>query len=144
MRLEQWLPALNTALIAISGVAVLTGYAFIRRRRVTAHRRAMITAAVFAALFLVVYAIRWALLGSKPFAGEGWLRGVYLATLVTHVILATALAPMVLVTLRRALAGQYASHRRIARKTLPVWLYVAASGWAVYAMLYCLPQGYGR
>jgi uncharacterized membrane protein YozB (DUF420 family) len=144
MGLEQWLPVVNTSIIGVSGVALVSGYAFIRRGRITAHKRAMITAALFAALFLVVYVIRWALIGSTPFEGTGWIRSVFLLTLVTHIVLATLLAPMVLVTLRRGLAGQYATHKRIARKTMPVWLYVVASGWSIYAMLYWLPPGYGR
>lgn len=134
----SWLPPLNTALILVSGIAVVAGYACIRQRRVDWHRRFMLTGAVFAGLFLVVYVVRWALLGSKPFEGTGWLRSLYLAVLGTHVVLAIVLAPLVLVTLQRALRGNFHAHRRIARKTLPLWLYVAASGWVVYWMLYGL------
>jgi len=133
-----WLAPLNTALILVSGVAVVAGYLCIRARRVVWHRRFMLTATAFAALFLLVYGVRWALLGSKPFTGTGWVRGVYLAVLTSHVVLAIALAPMVLATLRRALSGQFEAHRTIARRTLPLWLYVAASGWVVYWMLYGL------
>ncbi len=134
----SWLAPVNTALILISGVAVLAGYACIRARKVDWHRRFMLTASAFAALFLVVYGVRWALLGSKPFEGTGWWRAFYLAVLGTHVLLAMVLAPLVLVTLHRALTGRYDAHRRIARRTFPVWLYVAASGWLVYWMLYGL------
>ncbi len=133
-----WLAPLNTALILVSGIAVVAGYACIRARRVDWHRRFMLTAAVFAGLFLVVYVVRWAVLGSKPFEGTGWVRTAYLMVLPSHVVLAMVLAPMVLVTLRRALAGRFDAHRRIARLTLPLWLYVAASGWLVYWMLYGL------
>ncbi len=131
-----WLAPLNTGLILVSGLAVLLGYGFIRARRVDWHRRSMLVAAAFAAGFLVVYGIRWALLGSTRFQGTGWARAAYLAVLSTHVALAVALAPMVAVTLSRALRGRFDAHRRIARLTLPVWLYVAASGWVVYWMLY--------
>lgn len=134
----SWLAPLNTALILVSGLAVLVGYGCIRARQVDWHRRSMLTASAFAAAFLVVYVIRWSLLGSKPFQGTGWVRTVYLSLLATHVALAIVLAPMVLVTLRHALAGQFAAHRRLARRALPLWLYVAASGWAVYWMLYGL------
>ncbi len=133
-----WLPPLNTGLILVSGLAVVAGYLCIRTRRVDCHRRLMLTASAFAAAFLVVYGIRWALVGSKPFQGTGWLRAAYLAVLASHVVLAAVLAPLVLVTLRRALRGEFDAHRRLARRTLPVWLYVAASGWVVYWMLYGL------
>jgi uncharacterized membrane protein YozB (DUF420 family) len=131
-----WLAPLNTGLILVSGLAVLAGYASIRARRVDWHRRCMLVATAFAAAFLVVYGVRWALVGSTPFQGTGWARALYLVVLSTHVALATALAPMVLVTLGRALRGRFDAHRRIARVTLPLWLYVAASGWVVYWMLY--------
>ncbi len=136
---DRWLPAFNTALILLSGLALLVGYAAIRRRQIRHHHAAMLTAAVFAALFLVVYLIRWALIGTKPFSGTGVIRGIYLAVLLTHTALATALIPFVGLTLLRAFRGQYTAHRTIARLTLPVWLYVAATGWLIYAMLYWLP-----
>lgn len=131
-----WLPLLNTTLIVISGAAVLVGYAFIKRRDVPRHRAAMLVGTTFAALFLVVYVARWALLGSKSFEGEGPIRAFYLFLLGTHVVLAIALGPMVLVTLARALRGRFDAHRALARRTMPVWLYVAASGWAVYWLLH--------
>ncbi|MBM3451019.1 MAG: DUF420 domain-containing protein [Armatimonadetes bacterium] len=134
--MATWLPPLNTALIVISGVAVLCGYAFIKRRDVARHRASMLVATVFAGLFLVVYVARWVLLGSKPFVGEGTVRAIYLFLLGTHIVLAIALGPMVLVTLARALRGRFDMHRTLARRTLPVWLYVAASGWAIYWMLH--------
>lgn len=133
-----WLAPLNTALILVSGISVLAGYACIRARRVDWHRRFMLVACGFAAGFLVVYGVRWALLGSKPFEGTGWIRAVYLAVLSSHVVLAAVLAPMAAVTLWRAWHGQFDAHRKLARRTLPVWLYVAASGWVVYWMLYGL------
>ncbi len=138
MPLDVWLPALNTAVIGVSGVALLTGFAFIKRRRVEAHKRAMLTATVFAALFLVVYVIRWALLGSKPFEGQGILRLVYFAVLISHIALAIGIVPLVLLTLRRALRQEFDAHRRLARLTLPLWLYVVITGWIVYALLYGL------
>ncbi len=138
MPLDVWLPVLNTAVIGVSGVALLTGFAFIKRRRVEAHKRAMLTATVFAALFLVVYVIRWALLGSKPFTGEGAIRVVYFAVLISHIALAIGIVPLVLLTLRRALRQEFDAHRRLARLTLPLWLYVVITGWIVYALLYGL------
>jgi putative membrane protein len=132
----EWLPAVNAALIVISGVFLIFGYACIRAHRIIWHRRSMLTAAVFAALFLVVYVTRYALFGSKIYPGDGVSRLIYFGILIPHVIIAIAVAPLAFITLRRALRGRYAKHRQIARITVPLWIYVAISGWAVYAMLY--------
>ena len=96
----------------------------------------MLTATVFAALFLVVYVTRFLLFQPKVFAGEGLLRAVYLVILGSHTVLAIAVGPLALVTLRRAFKAQYRRHRQIARVTLPIWLYVVATGWTVYLMLH--------
>ena len=133
--LETWLPPLNTALIVISGLFLLLGYLFIRRGEVARHRGAMLTATVFAGLFLVVYIARYFLMQPKIFAGEGVVRAIYLVILISHTILAVAVGPLALVTLRRALRRQYQRHRQIARVTLPIWLYVVVTGWTVYLML---------
>jgi putative membrane protein len=135
LELEAWLPPLNTALIVVSGLFLLLGYYFIRRREIARHRRAMLTATVFAGLFLVVYVARYFLMQPKIFAGEGAVRAIYLAILISHTVLAVAVGPLVLVTLRRALRQQYRRHRQIARVTLPIWLYVVVTGWTVYLML---------
>ena len=139
--MADWLPWVNTALIVVSGAFLALGYGFIRARRITAHHRSMLTATVFAALFLVVYVMRWALIGSKAFPGSGTAYGVYLAILVPHVILAISVAPLAFVTLRRAFGARFAEHRRIARVTLPIWGFVAVSGWVIYLMLYVIPWG---
>jgi putative membrane protein len=133
-----WLPALNAALIVISGAFLVIGYYCIRTRRVVWHRRSMLTASVFAALFLIVYVTRYLTLGSKVFPGEGVSRVVYLAILVSHTTIAIAVAPLAFVTLRRALGGRFRLHRQIARITLPLWIYTAVTGWVVYMMLYVL------
>jgi putative membrane protein len=133
---EEWLPAVNAALIVISGVFLVIGYACIRTRRITWHRRSMLTATLFAALFLIVYVTRYLLFGSKIFPGEGVSRVVYLLILVSHIVIAIAVAPLAFVTLRRALAGRFAKHRQIARVTLPFWVYTAVTGWVVYWMLF--------
>jgi len=96
----------------------------------------MLTATLFAALFLVVYVTRALVFETQVFAGEGWVRTAYLAILISHTILAILVGPFALVTLRRALRGDYAKHRRIARITLPMWLYVVVTGWLVYWMLH--------
>jgi putative membrane protein len=134
--MEQTLPLINTILIVISGIALLIGYRFIRKGEIQRHKWSMLTATTFAALFLVVYLTRSALYGSKLFAGHGVVRVIYLAILVSHTILATAVAPIVLVVLYRALRKQYARHKRLARKALPIWLYVVVTGWLIYMMLY--------
>jgi putative membrane protein len=133
---EEWLPLANAALIVISGMFLILGYVCIRTRRVTWHRRSMITASVFAALFLVVYVGRYLLLGSKIYPGDGVSRIIYFGILIPHIIIAIAVAPLAYVTLRRALGGRFQKHRQIARITVPLWIYTAVSGWVVYLMLY--------
>ena len=136
--LETLLPPLNAALIGISGIALLVGLFFIKRGNITYHKRSMLTATAFAALFLIVYVTRWALLGSKSFAGEGAIRLFYFAILLSHIILAVGIVPLVLITLRRARRGDFQNHKRIARVTLPLWLYVILTGWVIYWLLYGL------
>src|SRR5260221_9309030 len=109
--IEEWLPAVNAALIVISGSFLVAGYAFIRNRRITWHRRSMITATVFAALFLVVYVTRYIVLGSKIFPGDGVSRVLYFAILIPHIIIAIAIAPLAFVTLRRAARAPPPQHR---------------------------------
>jgi putative membrane protein len=133
---EEWLPAVNAALIVISGGFLLVGYACIRTRRIVWHRRSMLTATFFAALFLVVYVTRYIVFGSKIYPGDGVSRILYFAILIPHIIIAIAVAPLAFITIRRALRGRYAKHRQIARITVPLWIYVALSGWVVYLMLY--------
>ena len=96
----------------------------------------MISATIFAALFLVVYVSRYIAFGSKIYPGEGVSRVLYFAILIPHIIIAIAIAPLAFVTLRRAFARRYGQHRQIARITLPLWIYTAVSGWVVYVMLY--------
>ncbi len=136
--LASWLPLLNTSLIVISGVFLLLGYAFIRQKQVQWHRRSMLTATIFAALFLAVYVTRAALLPTKLYPGQGLIRTVYFVILGTHTLLAMAVGPLALVVLYRAFTGQFARHRALARITLPIWLYVVVTGWLIYLMLYQL------
>ena len=130
------LPALNAALNATSAVLLTIGYVLIRQRRIAAHRRSMISACVVSALFLTSYVIYHAQVGSKPFPGTGIARTIYFSILIPHVILAAAVLPMALLTLRRGLIRSDVAHRRIARITLPVWLFVSVTGVVVYLMLY--------
>ena len=133
---EAWIPFFNTTLIVISGFFLLLGYYFIRQKRVIPHHRSMLMATPFAALFLVVYVTRYMLFPTRIFAGQGPVRAIYLVILASHTILAVAVGPMALETLRRAFRAEYRRHRRLARVTLPVWLYVAVSGWTIYLMLH--------
>jgi len=134
----QSLTVLSTACIVLSGTSLLLGWYFIRARRaVAAHRNTMLAATSLAGLFLVFYVLRWSLYGSKPFAGTGGWRAIYLTTLLPHIVLAMALGPLALRLLYLALRKRdFAAHRRLARITLPLWLYVAASGWLIYYLLY--------
>ncbi len=132
------LPALNASLNATTTVLLLTGYAMIRRRRVSLHRACMIAATVTATLFLACYLYYHAHVGSKPFPGQGWIRPVYFAILISHTALAAAVVPLALTTLVRGLRAQFPKHRQIARWTLPIWLYVSVTGVVIYLLLYRL------
>jgi uncharacterized membrane protein YozB (DUF420 family) len=130
------LPSLNAALNATSAVLLVTAWFFIKNRRIDAHRRCMISAFVVSALFLVSYVIYHAQIGSKPFPGTGAIRVVYFAILIPHVILAALVLPLAVITLRRGLRRDDARHRRLAKITLPIWLFVSVTGVIVYLMLY--------
>jgi putative membrane protein len=132
------LPTLNASLNALASVFLVTGYVMIRSRRIDAHRRCMLSALGTSALFLVSYVIYHANAGSVPFRGTGAVRVVYFAVLIPHIILAAAILPLALLTTARGLRGDYTRHVRIARWTLPVWLYVSVTGVIVYLMLYRL------
>jgi uncharacterized membrane protein YozB (DUF420 family) len=132
------LPALNATLNAIATVFLVSGYLLIRRGRRTAHERCMLGALVTSALFLASYVIYHANAGSRPFPGEGAVRVVYFAILMTHVPLAAAILPLALTTTVRGLRGQFDRHTRIARWTFPLWLYVSVTGVVIYVMLYQL------
>ncbi|HET7342413.1 MAG TPA: DUF420 domain-containing protein [Methylomirabilota bacterium] len=132
------LPALNALLNGASAVLLTAGWLFIRRRQIVAHRACMLAAFCVSVLFLGSYVVYHALAGSRPFTGQGWARGVYFPLLISHVVLAAVMVPFVLTTLYRALGGQFARHARLARRTLPVWLYVSVTGVLVYWMLYRL------
>jgi len=132
------LPAVNATLNAVAAIFLTAGYLFIRRGRRDLHKRCMLAALTTSALFLVSYVIYHLNTGSRPFPGQGLIRVVYFAILITHVILAAVILPLALMTAWRGLAGQYARHVRIARWTLPLWLYVSVTGVVIYLMLYRL------
>ena len=132
------LPALNATLNGIAGVLLAIGYVMIRRGRRQAHQALMTAAFATSALFLVSYTLYHAQAGSRPFQGQGAIRTVYFAILISHVVLAAAVLPLAIVTLVRALRSRFDAHARIARRTLPIWLYVSVTGVLVYLMLYRL------
>lgn len=130
-----FLPALNAALNGLSAIALLIGFTFIKARRINAHRAAMITAFGFSTLFLVSYILHHALHGDVRYPAHAALRSVYLPLLASHIILATVALPMILVTFFFSLSGRIPQHRKIARFTFPLWLYVSVTGVITYVML---------
>jgi uncharacterized membrane protein YozB (DUF420 family) len=130
------LPALNATLNAAAAILLLTGYVLIRRRRRLAHRNVMIAALVCSTLFLTSYLVYHVQVGSVRFPGHGAWRTIYLTILVTHTVLAACVPVLAAITLVRALRQRFDRHRRIARWTLPIWLYVSVTGVVVYWMLY--------
>jgi len=134
--LGEALAPLNALLNATAGTLLFLGWRAIRRGDQALHRRLMIGAVSVSAVFLVSYLSRVALTGTHRFPGDGWVRGLYLAILVSHTVLAVVAAPMALRSLFLGLAGRFDAHRRIARITFPVWLYVSVTGVVVYLLLY--------
>jgi putative membrane protein len=135
------LPTLNAVLNGASAVLLVAGWLSVRRRRIALHRACMLGAFCVSVLFLVSYVIYHALAGSRSFTGLGWVRWVYFLVLVSHIVLAAAMVPFVLTTLYRALSADFTRHARLARLTLPVWLYVSVTGVVVYWMIYHVPAG---
>lgn len=132
------LPTLNAALNSLSAVFLFAGYCFIRANNRGAHRPCMLAAFACSTLFLISYLVYHFQVGSVGFKGQGWIRPVYFTILITHTILAAAVVPLALITLIRALREKFAAHRRIARWTFPIWLYVSVTGVVIYLMLYGL------
>lgn len=132
------LPLLNACLNGASTVLLCSGYLAIRRRRDAVHKRCMLGACCTSVLFLISYLTYHYHVGSKPFLGQGTVRWVYFTILISHTILATAIVPLVLLTLWRAWQAAWPKHRRLARWTLPLWLYVSITGVIIYLMLYQL------
>ncbi|MGP8245058.1 MAG: DUF420 domain-containing protein [Bryobacteraceae bacterium] len=132
------LPAVNAALNALAAVLLVWGYTLIRRRQIAAHRKVMLTAFAVSCLFLVCYLVYHFNAGIVRFQKPGWIHGVYLSILGTHTVLAALVPVLAIITLSRALRARYDKHRRIARWTLPIWLYVSVTGVVVYLMLYHL------
>lgn len=132
------LPTLNAILNSISAILLVTGYGFIRQKNRNAHRVCMVAAFITSSIFLTSYLIYHFNVGSVKFQGQGTVRLIYFAILLTHTVLAVTIVPMIFVTFARALKGRFDRHRAIARWTFPLWLYVSVTGVVVYLMLYHL------
>jgi uncharacterized membrane protein YozB (DUF420 family) len=131
-----WLPTLNATLNGIAVLFLVAGYVSIRQGRIERHRAMMLAAFCTSVLFLVSYTVYHAQAGSRPYEGTGVLRLVYFVVLISHIVLAAVVPPLAIVTLLRAWRGRYTQHARLARRTLPIWLYVSVTGVVVYLMLY--------
>jgi uncharacterized membrane protein YozB (DUF420 family) len=130
------LPTVNATLNATAAILLLTGYSLIRRKRILAHKRVMLTAFGVSIAFLICYVVYHAKVGSVPYQKTGFLRTIYFSILITHITLAATVPVLAIITLRRALRGDFVRHRKIARWTFPIWLYVSVTGVIVYLMLY--------
>lgn len=130
-----FLPALNALFNAMSAAALVVGFSYIRKRNISAHRASMLTAFAFSVLFLITYTTNHALHGEMRFPGHGAVRTFYLALLISHILLSVAALPMILITFFFSLSGRFPQHKKIARFTFPIWLYVSVTGVVVYAML---------
>ena len=134
-----FLPALNALLNGLSAIALVVGYWFIRAKQISRHRTAMFVAFIFSTLFLVTYITNHALHGDMRFQGQGIIRVVYFPLLISHIGLSVVALPMILITFFLSLTGRFPAHRRIARFTFPIWLYVSVTGVIVYVVLYHVP-----
>ena len=138
------LPAVNAALNTVSTIFLTCGYVFIRRQRQVAHRNCMIGAVLSSALFLTCYLIYHYNAGRTVFRDPAWFRPIYLTILLTHTILAVVIVPLVLTTLYRAARRQFDRHKKIARWTWPIWMYVSITGVIIYFLLYHIFPQAGR
>lgn len=130
------LPALNAAFNTVSTLLLTAGFIFIRQGRRVAHQRCMTGALVSSTLFLTGYLVYHANVGRTVFQNPAWFRPIYLLILLTHTLLAAVIVPLVLVTVFQAARGRFDLHRRIARWTWPVWMYVSVTGVVIYLLLY--------
>jgi uncharacterized membrane protein YozB (DUF420 family) len=132
----SWLPTVNASLNGLATVLLIVGYVLIRQRRIEAHKRVMLSAFGVSVIFLACYLVYHGQAGSKPFTGTGISRPVYFSILISHIVLAALVPVLAAVTIQRGLSGQWDRHKRIARVTYPIWLYVSITGVIIYWMLY--------
>lgn len=131
----SFLPPIYASLNALTAVFLIAAVVSIKNKKVDLHRKLMTSAIAFSVLFLVLYVVYHSTSDSTPFGGEGWIRAVYFTLLISHILLSVIIIPLVLVTYVRALAQKFDKHRKIARITFPIWLYVAITGVVVYLMI---------
>jgi len=130
------LPKVNASLNALSAVFLVCGFVFIRRKNQAAHKKCMLAAVICSALFLICYLTYHARAGTTYFREPAWFRPIYLTLLTTHTILAVAIVPLIIITLTRGLRRRFDRHRKIARWTWPMWMYVSVTGVVIYFLLY--------
>ena len=130
------LPALNATLNGISAILLTAGFIFIRNKKVAAHKTCMLSAVVCSVLFLISYLTYHSKAGTTKFVEPAWFRPWYLTLLVTHTILAATIVPLIIITLVRALKTNFEAHKKIARWTWPIWMYVSVTGVVIYVILY--------
>lgn len=130
------LPTVNASLNSFSAIILIVGYVFIRQKKIAAHKKCMLAAFSVSVLFLISYVIYHANAGSTPFTKHGWIRPVYFTILISHIILAFLIVPLAIRTLYLAWRERFEQHRRIAKITFPIWLYVSITGVLIYLMLY--------
>ena len=130
------LPAINASLNALSAIFLTSGFIFIKQKKQSAHHNCMITACCTSALFLTCYIIYHAQAGRTVFRDPEWFRPIYLTLLLTHTVLAVIIVPLAIVTLSRALRQRFDLHKKIARWTWPIWMYVSITGVIIYFLLY--------
>lgn len=136
MDIIKLLPTWNAFLNGLSGILLVAGYVQMRKQNIGAHKRLMVSAFFVSILFLASYLYYHYNVGSIPFTGQGWMRPVYFAILISHTLLAASVPFLAVITLVRAFRGEFDRHRRIARWTFPIWVYVSVTGVIVYLMLY--------
>jgi uncharacterized membrane protein YozB (DUF420 family) len=130
------LPAVNATLNGLSAILLTAGFIFIRRGNRAAHRKCMVTAVIVSALFLICYLTYHAKAGRTVFRNPEWFRPIYLTLLLTHTVLAVTIVPLIVITFTRALRERFDAHRKIARWTWPLWMYVSVTGVVIYWLLY--------
>ncbi len=138
MDILKLLPTWNAFLNGLSGILLVAGYVQMRKKNISAHKRLMVSAFFVSILFLASYLYYHYNVGSVPFTGQGWMRPVYYAILISHTLLAATVPFLASITLYRAFRGEFDRHRRIARWTFPIWVYVSATGVIVYLLLYVI------
>jgi len=136
MDIISLLPTIEAILNTLSAISISTGYYFIRKKNIAAHRACMITALIISTVFFIVYLIYHLNVGNIPFAGEGIIRPIYFTILTSHVLLAATTVVLVITTVTFIIKGKTEKHKKIARWTLPIWLYVSVTGVMIYLMAF--------